>query len=570
MVIPNLEKWSAISPEGFGPHNPPDPLAATKRSTAKAIADLQKQIDAGAAAPKKVRPVRTLDAEAEALAEEKGRLRAGVDRLLNDAKPKDYAEKYRAYHRFAILSRTGSLAKLGMAATSRIAFTPFEELTGAPLSMALPGVSRQAGIQGGGLNLRAEMAALKVLGQRSTYTDALMKGKTGMNSLDARLGSKEEHGDTPSVLDLPGRIHGAIKTPAQRAAFARASVKLEAWAKRQGYDASDPMVKASLDARAYQESLRHILMNKNAATGLYRTMLSSLAHNKINSSAGKAGAAGLRALMPIVSVPTNFAGEVGLHLGGGIRAGVEIYAAGGIDNLTPEQADIVMRALKKQSVGAALFAVGYFNSDKFGGAYTPGQKHEEGSPDYGGLHLPFNAVPHPYWNAGPRVKWDAEMPHLLLHSPAMEVMTLGATFRKAMESAAGKPDADSISTLGNGTWAAAQGIAESVPFFDMPKRIGDTMQGSDKAGRFLGSEAASLTLPGIIPEAAGMLDKDADGNPVKRSPRGFRDELKMGAGLRRLVPTADERKTSKQGKLSLDPSKLRRSSKGTIHLPKIP
>ena len=490
---------------------PTDPLKGYKTRLANDIADLQKQVDTGAPDAPKPKVERVYDAQTKALQEERARLRAQVDQMVNTRTPKSALEKYAAYHRFALLSRVGTLGKLGAAAFERVAFSPLEELGGAAMKTLMPGIAEKA--PHGTPSLRAEGAALKPLFQKSTYADALQKGKTGMNSLDALYGDKADHNEAPTVLNFPGRLHGMIKTPAQISAFERSMVKQETWAKKQGLDTSDPATVATLHARAYQESLNAILMQNNTVTNLYKGVINDLEHNQSAPKAGKVAAAVLRTAMPIVKIPTNFAGEhaLGLPFVGAGRAAYEVAVAKGVKNLTPKQADVVVRALKKQAIGTALFALGYFNSDKIGGYYQQGK--EENGLKPGSIKV-----------------FGHDVPHMLLHSPQMEAITAGGAFRQAMDADRKKQNSDTLSRITSGMFAVGKGQAESIPFVDAPSQLARALESKKQAGIQAGNQVASMVVPGALPEFSSWLDK------TPRKPGGFGDALKMGSGLRSLVP----------------------------------
>lgn len=511
------------------PTPPKDPFAAYKKQQQKRLNDLQRQIDAGVEDMQSKRSPVVRDEQAEADKLEIKRKEKELDRLVKSQQPKSYQDRFIAWRRFAALSHLGSISKLGAAASTRVVFGPLEETAGLPARYLTPNIERNAPTQGRP-SLRAEKAAINKFLTKQTWTgEAVDKFRTGHNSLDLKYGKSDFEGDTdkPTLLNLPGRMHGAIKTPAQMAAFERAEIKGYEWAERQGLDTNDPLVQGHIGARAYQESLRAILMQDNVATDLYKTVITGLEHNA--HPAGKATATLMRAFLPIVKVPTNFAGEVGTHLLGGVRAAWEVKVAGGVKNLTPEQCDIVLRSLKKQGVGGMMFAIGYFNPNKFGGTYVPRDKPKAGAPAYGNIRI-----------------GSMELPHNILHNPAIEAMQIGATWRRVQDEeikkrASGHPFLRPLE-------AAGEGVAENVPFLDFPKRLGQASEGGSSLDKFAGEEAGGMLIPGFASEAGALFNKDAQGKQIQRKPQGFWDEIKMAAGFQTTVPTSSP--SSRGGSLS--------------------
>jgi hypothetical protein len=540
---------------------PKDPLGSYKKGLQKQLGKLNGELKGTGARGPKADP-RQLDPEAEALKTDISKAQKKLDAMERNRQPKSFQDKFIAYRRFAALSRIGSWSKLGAAAGERVLFGPLEEVTGLPARYLTPNIERKAMTQGRP-SFRAEKAAVNKYFTRQTWTkEAVDKFQTGRNSLDVRYGKddySEGEGEKPTILNMPGRLHGAIKTPAQMAAFERAQVKGTEWAERQGLDVSDPLVQGGIDARAYQESLRAILMQDNTATNLYKTVVNALERNE--HPAGKAAATAMRAFMPIVKVPTNFAGEVGTHLAGGFRAAWEVKVAGGVKNLTPEQADIVLRSLKKQGVGGMMFAIGYFNPDKFGGTYVPRDKPKPGAPEYGGIRLPAKIVPSlgmEGWK--PTVNWSDELPHNLLHNPAIEALQIGATWRRVQDEeihkrASGHPFLRPIE-------ASAYGAVENIPFFDFIKRGGQATEGLPQAEKAGEEEALGMAIPGFMSEAGALFNKDAQGKQIKRKPQGFWDEIKMAAGFQATVP--------KSSPSSRKESALPMNKDGTVKIPSTP
>lgn len=521
-----------------------DPLENYRTKLQVQIDDLSQNIDAGT--PENVKKAtvqkRVYDKQTQDLITERNRLRKQADAIIESRKTKSRLQKFADYHRFAILSRPSTLGKLGAAAMERVVFDPLEDIADRGLGATVPGYRNLANMAP---NARGSIAAtakgISTTFSREAIRDARVKLKTGMNSLDARLGDPKNHLEMPNWKGFWGRLHGAVKTPLQLGAYEKSIVKQSAWAERNGMDLNDISVRNGIEARAYLESKRSIFMQDNNVASAFHTQVEALDNNKELGPAGEGFAAIGRFLFPIVQVPTNFIGEVGLHAGGVFRAAGEIAAAKakgvtegapsrqqvgewimtkGTEHMTPEQADIVVRSLKKNAVGAALFAIGYYNADNFGGYYQKGgNKHNDLETGSVKIHM-FGR--------------DLEVPHVLLHSPQMEVMTMGAAFRQAMDNwRSGK---SSETQVGDSVGSVAKGVSEIVPFVSLPQYFFDATESPKKGATFTGKMVGGAIVPGLLPDVAAGLDKDSRGRTKKRTPQGFMDAIKMSAGARQSVP----------------------------------
>jgi hypothetical protein len=487
------------------------------------IADLQKQIDTG-----KFKQPETVDRAAfskayqDAVAE-RNRLQQEIRAKIADQRPKTPADYLLRWQRMSLLSGVSTLAKLSAAATGRVITSPIEEMIGGAVGKLLPGLAAKAPVEGKFIPA-AEIAALRKLFTPDTLKDMVQKVRTGSNSLDDLYG-QGEHAYNPA-LDFFGGLHGALKTPAQRATFGRAFEKI-ARSLPAGTDTTDPQVQMEIGTRAYLESKRAILMNDNAATDIYKGFLQAAAKQ---GKVGKGVATVSRVLMPIVKVPTNFVGEIG-HYVGGLPEGVgRIIAAKGIEGMTPEQADATMRAFKKGGLGLGLVALGYYGKVQAGGYY------QQGKPNPNGLKPEEIKI------------GNFVLPHMLAHTPALEAIQWGATLARVMSSTKG----GTADKMGEAARVAGLGTAEQVPFVNTPLALAKATENTGEMGKAAGKVAQTLTEPQLLQQAASHFDTDKAGQPVQRSPKGFTDQMKMGVplfGLRQQVPV----KAAKGGGRANDP-----------------
>lgn len=274
---------------------------------------------------------------------------------------------------------------------------------------------------------------------------------------------------------------------------------------------ADPATQAMLGGKAYADANRAIFMNDNAAVTAYTVLLGYLGHVGTEGSVGRvmgkfAEKTG-NYLFPIVKIPTNFVAEAGSYGLGGVKALGQVIAAKGTEHLTPDQADYIMRNLKKQSVGAVIMALGYLNPNAIGGYYQQGDNKDLGKVKAGDMKV-----------------WGVTVPKFLIHNPAMEMLQLGATIRRVT---------DKKQSAGEGVFAAAKGLALDVPFFDTPGRIGEGLKNYSTAGKFLGNEVRGAFIPPDVQNIARMQDGDR-----VRKPKNFTQAIESGIpGLRQNVPT---------------------------------
>ena len=359
-----------------------DTLKTTLRNR---ISDYEDKIARGDYS-KRPRRELTLDREAMGLKAQAERVKQQWQQGLNRdryrqrttwEKTMDSVVKWR---RGFILSGPVTLAKLTSAAVARAIITPAEEAVGSLIGKAIPSVSEKAPREGGGFNGRAEIKALTE-GLTTGMKDAWKTLTTGKSDLDAQYGKNP--GLPQSFMDIFGNIHGALKAPVKRAEFARALEKRLNFYENNGIDPTDEFIETRAGVEAYQDAQRAIFMQKNILNDAYKQALSRFDQaNKATGKptmASKAAGTAARVLLPIVKVPTNIVAETMQYAIGSITGSVRMAKAfhDGIEKLSPEDADLIMRHLKKGSLGAAAMLAGYLAPDMLGGFYQQGEKRKK-------------------------------------------------------------------------------------------------------------------------------------------------------------------------------------------------
>lgn len=509
-------------------------LAALKTRLTNRTAELMDKIARGDFSTKPRKPV-TLDAESQRLKAENERWK----RAYFEARSKDRMERRTSWEKAAdtfvkwrrgyVLSGFTTLAKLTSAAAQRMTFTPLEEALGAGLGK-IPGVSEVAARSPieAGLSPRAESKALSE-GFSKGMRDAAQTLRTGHSDLDLLYGKVDVM--PKAVIDFFGHLHGALKAPTKRNAFERAMAKQFEFGIRNGVDVTDPMVQTAYAIKAYREANRSIFLNDNRVVTAWKRAVSALEEkNKATgqpTAGGKAAATAAKMLLPIVKVPTNIVAETLQYSTGLVTGSAKLANAlrKGVDKLPPDEADLIMRHLKKGSIGAAVMLLGYLNPEVVGGYYQQGQKRHPDDVKFGTVRL-----------------YGTDIPSFLLHNPLLETLQIGATIRRVSESKLKKKDPDEQG-LTAGVMAGALGLVEEVPFMREMIELNKLFNSREK-NAFAGEMAKSFVVPQLIQNIANMTDKDEPTvwnilmgqDTVRRAPETIVEHIETGIpGLRQTV-----------------------------------
>jgi hypothetical protein len=451
-----------------------------------------------------------------------------ADRLKNRTnweKALDWGTKYR---RAGVLTSPVVIPKLISAGLQRLASLPLEDLVGEGLKR-LPGiesVDAKSPIEGAGVNLRAEMRGYSSAyskGMRDAY-DVLKTGHSDLDVLYGKAGESYtgEYELASKLLEFPGRVHGILKAPIKRAVFERTVQRLGEFYAKQGLDPADEVVKARIAVEAYKVANKAIFLGDNFIASKVQSALAE--HVDKNTGhptvGGKAWSTFGRVALPIVRVPTNIVAETMQYIGGSVSGSMRLANAlrKGTENLKPEQADLIIRELKKGSIGAAVMLVGYFNADVIGGYYQPNKKKTEEDVKWGSIRA-----------------YGVDLPSWVLHNPLLETLQFGATIRHVADAKLRKKDEDPQGIMA-GIGAATLGMTEEVPFVREMLELNKLHNPYERAG-FVGEQVKSLAVPAIVQKAATITDSK------KRNPKTILEHVKTGIpGLRQQVEEKRERR----------------------------
>lgn len=492
---------------------------------AKQIEDLQTRLAKADYSKKPRRPV-PIDEATQRLRAQRDRLKEEFDKrvLQERLKQRTPLEKMQdalvKWSRAYLLSGPQTLAKLTAAAVLRLVITPGEELVGAGLSKLFPTLAERAPREGG-FNTKAEARALTE-GLTKGMKDAWQTLRTGKSDLDVLYGRRSDL--PPEMTDFLGHIHGALKAPVKRAEFARALEKRTEHALRHGVDVSDPMVQTSLAVSAYKDANRSIFLQDNRVVNAYKAGLAVL--GKVDKTTGrvplgaKAATTAIKGLLPIVKVPTNIVAETLQYATGAVTGSGRLAMAlrRGVETLQPDEADLIMRELKKGSLGTAVMLVGYFAPQIAGGFYQPGQKKPQADVPYGNVRV-----------------GGVDFSHNWVHAPLAEALQIGATVRRVADSRLRKHDA-TTQGLSAGILAAALGLLDEVPFI-REMALPGKLSNAQERGAYVAELAKSRLVPQAVSFIAEQMDRDVQGNLIKRHPTSALQGVESGIpGLRTNVP----------------------------------
>jgi hypothetical protein len=500
--------------------------SAYRTRVAQRIADMQDRITRNDYAKRPAPQATALDPQSlKAKADyERSKMAYDLGNRKWELKNRTIAEKvldaFVSWRRGGVLSSPLIIGKLGAAAAYRMGIRPLEQLSGAGISKAFPGVASRAPLEGGG-SIRAEAKALTE-GFTSGMKDAYQVLRTGHSDLDLAYGKHAPM--PPSAIEFIGNLHGALHSPTIRNEFARSFTQRTEWAISHGMDPTDPLVQTRIATDAYKDSKASAFLQDNRVVSAYSRAMSTF---REPDSTGKVPLSSriisttADTILPIVKVPTNIAAETMQYALGTVTGGARLahaYATG-IEHLQPEQADSIMRSLKKGSLGAATLALGYFGAGSIGGFYQPGNRDKK-DVSFGGVRV-----------------FGHEVPKYLVENPLLAMLQVGATIRRVADSRLHVNDSDTQGA-GSGAVAAALGVIDEIPF---TSAVTNTARMIDPATRTkaAGDLAKSIAVPAGVQYAAQAMDKDAQGHPIKRKPEGIAQTIESGIPvLRKNVPAA--------------------------------
>lgn len=499
----------------------------------KKMAELQDRIDKGdySELPKKQKLTYELDDRAKYLQSEVNRLQRNFDetraRIREEAKPGivkafDWFAKWR---RVGFLLNPLTAIKITAGAIERVAIAPLEEAIGSGLSL-IPGidkVSAKAPREGASLSIQelasAEARVLAKTFSRNTLDETVRTFKTGKSQLEELYDPDKQKFIHPEdgIFALPGRAHGGLQAIAKQNEYHRSMEKRLAFWLKKGYDVTDPDIQHAVAIEAFKDGnpslfnggktisyneIRQaaILDSKRAAYQQDGNPISKL-FNVSNLEKGNDGeqilAAIFKSTFPFTKQPINYAFEAGSYTLGAVKS--LFILRNGIEKLTPEQADTVMRNFKKNGAGAAFMTLGWLLHGAIAGFWNKDEKWEDKGLQPNDVEL-----------------LGVKVPHLLIDHPLFLAMEAGATARNVNDAIEKKKGS---APLANGIMDAAGGIMEHIPYTSNPITDAFSNQNTNKANRAAqaaGNLTRQIVLTPMIEQVAKWMDENKYGNYNKR------------------------------------------------------
>jgi len=362
----------------------------------------------------------------------------------------------------------------------------------------------------------------------SAFSEKRFGGSTGSSELSALYSKYMKSKLPPEAAEFFGHLHSAIKAPVKRFAWEHSYAKRVAKMMEQGIDPRDPVIDATNRMLAYKDAERAIFMGDNVLSKVYEMGVTYLENRQETSTGmylGRGGAAMLRILIPFVKVPTNIMFSTGRYVGGipmgagmlGLKTlGAAAKRVGGenvankisnaqigkwkvwgaknvavvmkhaMKELTPEQADMVLRNFKRGSIGGAALMMGFFNPKAVGGYYQKGEHRAPDEANEGALRI-----------------FGHKIPAWLTEHPVFQAMQIGATYRRVLDAHMAKDDASKAAMI-----AVATGVMEHIPLGEESKQFTDIMDPNNthKFDKFIVDAAKGELEPAAMQQIAQALD----------------------------------------------------------------
>jgi hypothetical protein len=201
---------------------------------------------------------------------------------------------------------------------------------------------------------------------------------------------------------------------------------------------------------------------------------------------------------------------------GGLKAAAVLRK--GVEGLKPEEADYVMRNLKKQGLGVAVFTLGYLGAANVGGFYT-GKRDEEDL------------------KAGDVTLFGMHLPHWMMHTPLWTMLQMGATFRRIKDSNEAK---EKDGYIGDALKTSFKSVIDGIPFVQTPVKMYHSFEYTGSVSKTAGEIVKSLLIPPDLALIAEKFDKGDDGEARKVQTKGFWEQIQKGMpGLRNKLETKE-------------------------------
>jgi hypothetical protein len=331
------------------------------------------------------------------------------------------------------------------------------------------------------------------------YVMGLIKGFKEFKSILTGKGSElsrkfgEDVGVPQNWLGFFGRLHEAIKNPTRQANYDMGYARYLDWAEANGRNPDSIEVINEAELEAFKYANESIFKEDNWLVRKYQNIVSEAraSENPMRKTLGFA----LEQTLPIVKIPSNIIKQTFEHMFGAAPATYKLIKAAikGTENLSSEDAHILMRQMKRGSAGLLMMAMGVLLKDYIGGVFIKGEDDEEiphGSIGVGNLHIP----------------------KYLLENPLFACLQVGATAARFWENHYGEDDG----FLGNVKLAAKTaaltsiGVIEEAPFVSAILNVDKVLRGAQDIETTLAEIYARPYVPAALQFVADIQDLDEE------------------------------------------------------------
>jgi regulator of replication initiation timing len=424
------------------------------------------------------------------------------------------------WQRFAVLSYPTTMVKLAAVVGHQLTFKPLKFGFQYLVNKASGGALKGAGVWGKP-ELRALASYYSALIQNFSLSN-LKEQFAGIDSKEVLYGRGlvyDEWAASKSLLDLPGRSHGYIKSFVKNPEFQFAHQQLVQQAMNNMAEIGNKLKDANLPEKE-REALQAEYDQWDIANldNLQRINELSLAHSKwaimmndnkfvdkFRQFADDKTALGavLRSEMPVVKIPVNFVGRAFAYKYGLVKAltgakwmvdkesrdngnytpSIFKVLLKGSKSITPEQSELLSKTLTLGSMGASFFVLGYAGANNI-------KENDDGSFELFGVHISKN----------------------LIHSPELESVISGASIANRMAE-------DKKSNFAAAMVHSDIDILKKNPFLTMLQygfipNVAQAMvdkRGTDESKwaivkKAVADKVAGMVVPGFLKQPAQWLD----------------------------------------------------------------
>jgi hypothetical protein len=493
----------------FKERNQESALRRWKASQLKKTAFMKKQIEENDfSKPVDQKRQIELDAEAERILAE----RKNVENEYRKAKEKAEYEamtpaqralyNINAFKRLSILSGPTGIAKLTSASFGVLQNRALTESVGYGFSK-IPLVKEIMKKD----PFSSTYEAQKLSRDMTLYVKGLVKGGKEFLDIWSGKGSElskkfgEDSGVPPNWLGFFSRLHEAIKYPTLRANYDMGYARYRDWAERNGMNPESPEVINQAEIEAFKYANESIFKEDNWLVRKYQNLTEEA--RKSSSPMRRALGFGLEQTLPIVKIPSNLVKQTFEHIFGSLPATYKLIDAAvrGTENMTSEEAHILIRQMKRGSTGLLLMAMGVLLKDYIGGLYIKGEDEQE--------DMPYGTI-----KAG-----GLTIPKYLMENPLFACLQVGATAARFWENHYGEDEG----FLGNVKLAARTaaltsiGVVEEAPFVSAILNADKALRGAQNLDTTLSEIYARPYIPAALQFVADIQDLD-DGIDLKNKP----------------------------------------------------